>query len=107
MRRKISENEWQTYLRSSLNCSLEGKETISGLPRPGLHSRGTTTEDPSREDVPVDTSYDAHLQAVCGDGDVAVSNCPVCQLSALVSWLVPWRKERDRCLRYLRALPKS
>lgn len=54
-RRKIPENEWQTDLRSSLNRSLEGNETISGLPRPGLHSRGTTTEEPSREDVPIDT----------------------------------------------------
>lgn len=47
-RRKIPENE----LRSSLNRSLEGNETISGLPRPGLHSRG---EYPSGKDGPKDT----------------------------------------------------
>lgn len=52
-RRKIPENE----LRSSLNRSLEGNETISGLPRPGLHSRGTTTENPSGKDVPIDTRW--------------------------------------------------
>ncbi|XDV38544.1 hypothetical protein PO909_007919, partial [Leuciscus waleckii] len=95
----------QAHLRSSVieqNRSLEGKQTISGSPRPRLHSRGTTREDTSREDVPIDKSYGAHLQAACADGDVAVSQCPVCQLSALVSWLVPWRKARDRHLRYIR-----
>lgn len=49
-------------------------------------------------------SYVERLQAVFGDGDAAVSKCPVCPLSALVSWLVSWRKERDWCLRCLRGV---
>lgn len=51
-RRKVSENELQTF-RSSV-IELKRKQTISGSPRPGLHSRGPTREDTSREDVPID-----------------------------------------------------
>lgn len=56
-RRKTPENELQAHLRSSVieqNRSLEGKQTRSGSPRPGLHSRGITREDTSREGVPID-----------------------------------------------------
>lgn len=51
-RRKIPENELQTF-RSSV-IELKEKQTISGSPRSGLHSRGPTREDTSREDVPIE-----------------------------------------------------
>lgn len=55
-RRKIPENELQTFRSSviELNRSLERKQTISGSPRPGLHSTGPTKEDTSRENLPID-----------------------------------------------------
>lgn len=42
------------------------------------------------------------LQAAAGHGADAVSECSVEQRSALVSRLVPWRKERDRPVRHRR-----